>query len=579
MISGLKKRKEPYPPVTKSNEIPGGQDSARLQAQRVLHSHWFDAGIGMVIVVGSLNMGWELQLELEQKSTLGCKIIESLTLVIYIFELAYRFFAYRWEALRDDWVKLDLFLVLFGIITTWIVEPLTINEPGNGTPWRPMMTLRMARLLRIVKTARIFSKLQTFWFLIRGFIDCATLMVYALILMSATIYVLACLSVELITKHALVDEDAAFRGHVELHFSSLPHALLTLVRFATLDNTSEVYSLFIQKDPGLVLYFIFVIMTVSLILFHLVGAVVFSSLLDNNQKEVDDEKVAQEESLTTLICNLREMFLRLDMDKSGQVSTEEIMNINPSDMALLRRAMGITQPMEVFTALDVDNSGEISINEFFDGVLDVAVARSTVDQKRIEKQVETLHWRVKEMFSSLHDIKLQMNRVCEELLVPTGRGADLSADSTDPSMNSHASHQASTPSKNSHASHQGKGTPRKSGDANNKGLSEAVDLPDWAREITEELQRSLQRCTDLCEMRVTSKTLAQSPSPPQVVSAKRSPSPRTRAPSEDQSPSPPSYQNGSGMHESHASPHDESEGAEEDSASLMRPATVRSAIL
>eukprot|EP00931_Biecheleriopsis_adriatica_P003756 TRINITY_DN105526_c0_g1_i1.p1 TRINITY_DN105526_c0_g1~~TRINITY_DN105526_c0_g1_i1.p1 ORF type:complete len:627 (+),score=139.00 TRINITY_DN105526_c0_g1_i1:67-1947(+) len=471
----------------------------KARAKEIVNSLYFDLGIGFVILLSAACIGVELQLDIEGKSTLGCKIFESFALVVYIFEIAARFNAYGCPIFRDDWVKFDLFLVVLGIVTSWIIDPITAIAGDIGAEaLGPIMLLRTARLLRLAKTARIFSRIKEFWFLVRGFLNCASIVVYTFIVFFICIYMFACLGLELITKHPLVLEDPdGFGRHVDRYFSSLPKVLLTLVRFACLDNTAEVYTVLVESDPWLAIYFVAVILTISLILFHLLGAVVFSSTLDQNQKEVDDNQKQVEESLTSLIGNLRDMFLRLDEDQSGQVSKDEILNINPRDLKILSNSLGVTKPMQVFNALDVDGSGEISIDEFFDGILDVAIARTTVDQKRIEKQVETLHWRVKEMFNSQHEIKCQLQRLSQDLVAVTGGTA---ADSRRVSMSKQGSNESFSRLLNSRDAK----PPGGKGEKPSSTTSTADNLPPWAQELSDQLRQSFQMCMNICDRQVKS---------------------------------------------------------------------------
>jgi len=84
------------------------------------------------------------------------------------------------------------------------------------------------------------------------------------------------------------------------------------------------------------------------------------------------------------------MFNRLDSDGSGTVSLHEIENLDKSDKALIYGAMSIGNPIEIFHALDVDNDGSLDIDEFCDGIYQVAVAKTPILFKRIEKQLRQL---------------------------------------------------------------------------------------------------------------------------------------------------------------------------------------------
>lgn len=84
------------------------------------------------------------------------------------------------------------------------------------------------------------------------------------------------------------------------------------------------------------------------------------------------------------------MFLRLDEDGSGCVSREEIEGIIESDRQMLQDTLCISNPTEIFDALDVDGSGSLEIDEFCDGIWQVATSKAPIEIKRIEKQVHIL---------------------------------------------------------------------------------------------------------------------------------------------------------------------------------------------
>merc|ERR1712183_1217070 len=108
-------------------------------------------------------------------------------------------------------------------------------------------------------------------------------------------------------------------------------------------------------------------------------------------------------------------FHRLDKDNSGQLSKDEVMNIERSDQDELCKALGVQSPLQVFGALDVDNNGQVSINEFFDGIWDIALAKSPVDLKRIEKQMEGITWRVKESFGLAHEMNVVLKQCAQDI--------------------------------------------------------------------------------------------------------------------------------------------------------------------
>jgi len=139
---------------------------------------------------------------------------------------------------------------------------------------------------------------------------------------------------------------------------------------------------------------------------------------------------AQEEGWAVLVSNLKDMFTRLDEDRSGMLSMEEFLNINTEDQERLCKAMECDKPAEIFRMLDHDHVGELSINVFFDGILDKLLATGATNFKRMERQIETMHWRLKESFSDQLQMHQALDRMVELSLAAKGDAADKKSSST-----------------------------------------------------------------------------------------------------------------------------------------------------
>merc|ERR1719464_804655 len=97
------------------------------------------------------------------------------------------------------------------------------------------------------------------------------------------------------------DPDPVFKAHVEKHFSSLMQTMFTLIHFIVVDNMSDVYGPLVEKDPWLTIYFVLLILVISIVLMNLLSAVIFSCTLDQNTAEQDAFRKAQETEWTCII--------------------------------------------------------------------------------------------------------------------------------------------------------------------------------------------------------------------------------------------------------------------------------------
>jgi len=105
------------------------------------------------------------------------------------------------------------------------------------------------------------------------------------------------------------------------------------------------------------------------------------------------------------------MFVKLDDDNSGQVSEDEFKSMGEEDKNLLYSVLGVSDPLEIFHQLDVDESGLLEIDEFCDGIWQVAISKAPIELKRIEKQVNNLKNNVLEMRVSQSAIQELMETV------------------------------------------------------------------------------------------------------------------------------------------------------------------------
>lgn len=404
----------------KHSEVEDAVLDCKQIVARALESLAFDITISVIIGLNAITIGIELSLQLENQNVDALRALESLFLVAYIIEINMRFFVYGFvNSMKSTSIQFDFLLILLGASCTWVLEPLA-GDSGTGTSadaLGPVLILRMMRLLRLGRTIRlirVFSRIHEFWLLVRGFANGISIMMCTVVMFTLIIYVFSCMGVELITKHHLNQRDEEFREHVERHFPNLAMTMLTLARFAVLDNTSEIYVPLVTRDPWLFIYFGMILLVISVIAFNLLSAVIFNTTMEQNVQESDAARKNQEEEWSLLLGDLKRMFLRLDQDGSGHLSREEVQNIHPTDMEQLTKALNIKTPMEVFQTLDVDGSGELSITEFFDGTLDLLMNntdKNVMHVKRMEKQVETMHWRLRDLFNTQHDLELKIDKV------------------------------------------------------------------------------------------------------------------------------------------------------------------------
>lgn len=371
----------------------------RKQACMLLASDRFDALMGAVILVNSITIGVELSERLQGgPESITLQVIEPFFLVAYMSELSLRFFGMHGACLQDQWVRFDIVVVFSGFISTVVIGPL--EGAGAVSGFELLVVLRMARLLRLARVIRLISKFKVLWLLVSGLLNCASTMFYTLSLLVIVLYIFACVGAELIGMHDLArgpTQDDVFSEIVENYFSSVPQTMLTLVQFALSDSVASIYKPLIEADYFLLLYFVGTILVIGIVLMNLITAVIVNQAIDqasNDQCMIEKEEHTRK---VALIKNLREMFERLDEDGSGRLSMEELEQITDEDRRTLHGQLTVGDPQEIFLALDVDDDGQLGIDEFCDGIWQVAVSKAPIELMRIEKQVNAIRAQLQEV--------------------------------------------------------------------------------------------------------------------------------------------------------------------------------------
>lgn len=389
---------------------------SKIQAlvRHALESPWFDFALGMVIIANAANIGFEQSYRKTGEYAETASTLEHVFLSIYTAELAARLLSFGLSCLHDGWVVFDTFLVGLGILTQWIIQPIfgDIDEVG------PLMVLRTARLLRLAKTVRLLIRFRELWMLVRGLLSSANTMLYTLLMLFVIIYIFACLGMELLYEHPRVvgpDRDEEFAKNVDMYFRSLPIAMLSLLQFVCFDNIVLIYRPLCQDNIFLMCYFILLILVVGIVVMNLVTAVIVNSALEQTAQDKDLMKSMEEKRKKKILKDLKRMFTRLDEDGSGQLSREEIEGVDEAEKEVLRNLTSMDDPVEIFDVLDVDGSGDIGIDEFCDGLWQVAISNAPLEIKRMEKQVERIRMDTKVHGSVLTEISAKLDRLNEEI--------------------------------------------------------------------------------------------------------------------------------------------------------------------
>eukprot|EP00927_Polykrikos_kofoidii_P084314 TRINITY_DN8848_c0_g1_i3.p1 TRINITY_DN8848_c0_g1~~TRINITY_DN8848_c0_g1_i3.p1 ORF type:complete len:849 (+),score=154.29 TRINITY_DN8848_c0_g1_i3:86-2548(+) len=366
----------------------------RAQAYNVLKHTMFDGFIGFVICLDGLLLGLEAQNDLRQFLTSDAilKISGIVFKVVFLFELLLRFYAFGVKgAYSNSWIRFDCLLVVCSALD---VVMLSVVRAGEDVV-TSIVIVRVFRLARLVRAARLMVQFRELWLLISGLRASFGTVMWTFLLLFLISYTFAVLGMEVIAPRDL-QRNTPFKAVASEKFGGLMEAMLTLLQVVTLDSIAAIYRPLILDSDGMpffcTCYFVTFILFVSVALMNLVTAVMVEGSMQ--QADADREAMAalEEKRKKNLMPKLREMFEALDEDKSGEVSLDEIESAPKELTDQLRAITKVDDLTEIFHLLDDDDSGSVLIDEFLDGILKGSSGDvlQKLQMQRIMKQMNQL---------------------------------------------------------------------------------------------------------------------------------------------------------------------------------------------
>ena len=166
-------------------------DDLRYRTHQVLCSKMFDVCLGCIVIANVLVMGIQSQAELNEEPMGFFQVADSLFLSLYIVELLMRFFAHKWLCLKNRWVQFDVLLVIEGMLSVWIIEPVVLALSGDAALDSPQRLLRVLRVVRLGRALRVFIQFRQLWKLVGGLLASGETIFYTFLLLVALLFVFA----------------------------------------------------------------------------------------------------------------------------------------------------------------------------------------------------------------------------------------------------------------------------------------------------------------------------------------------------------------------------------------------------
>jgi len=369
---------------------------------RIIVGHqWFELLISLAIMVNSVMLGVESQMSLThaREDLAWARIAELCFLAIFTVEILLRLAARGWRVIKDGWFLFDSTLVIIAYIEQFV----ELFSNGNHSGYeQQVLVLRTTRLFRLIRTFRMIKQIRSVWRLVYGLITCGETITSTFILLFIVLYVFGVMGLELITQDGELRKDPEIDALIVNNFSSLPLAMMTLVRFVTMDSISVIYA----KALVLGLYFGLLICVVSISLMNLVTAVMVEGALEHARQEKEEDAKLAKARAKQMVPEIIHLFDQIDIDGSGEVDLKEMAKFGEDGLVpdLLFEKASVDSMADLFETLDVDGSGVISRYEFIEGLLNLFLRDVPVPAQMTMKMIRQVRSDVSRLQTNVEEL-------------------------------------------------------------------------------------------------------------------------------------------------------------------------------
>eukprot|EP00930_Biecheleria_cincta_P082808 TRINITY_DN72459_c0_g1_i1.p1 TRINITY_DN72459_c0_g1~~TRINITY_DN72459_c0_g1_i1.p1 ORF type:complete len:615 (+),score=106.03 TRINITY_DN72459_c0_g1_i1:31-1875(+) len=373
----------------------------RLKVMEVVASTSFDAAIGFIIMLNGVSIGFKtnsrVNLPLGCDSDCNCSanveavchmpsvwvsLLDLACSIVYILELGIRFYVVRFHMFRSRWIQFDAFLVVASILD-FVLRNLNMENAFLNQ----IMLVRLFRLAKLARSLRLIPEFQTLWLFVGGLVSSLSVQVWTALLMLIMAYLFGLMGMEFATFDMDLPMGHAYNDAVIVYFRSLPDALMTILQFFSLDSCGGIMRPIVHHKPYLFLYFISIVLLLSIGLLNLITALMVDASLAAASADKDVKKAMENERKRKQMLELRNMFGELDEDGSGELSLDELMSSPEDIQETLCEIAGTEDLQGLFEALDYDGGGTLAIDEFCDGVVKFTSSDKPMELDRLCKQV------------------------------------------------------------------------------------------------------------------------------------------------------------------------------------------------
>jgi len=345
-----------------SKPLPG----RRQKMKECVGSKRFEMVIGVSILVNMVLI--ILETDANARGAEVAVWIENMNKVLlgfYVVELLTKLYIFRFRFFLDGWNIVDFIIVVSDVVL--LALELVLSKMPKFSVLR---LVRLVRLARAFKAATMFKELAM---ILRGFVRAFAAIFWGVILILLLLTVWSILAVQIIhpinlqvASQSPGPYDGCFR--CKDAFSSVFASLVTFFQTVVAgDSWGTVAVPIIEQEPISGIFFLCVLVSVSLAIMNLILAVIVDSASDSKSDLQEEKLELQQQEYEEARKSFLRLCSELDADGNGSLTKDEISQglRHPNFERTMMAAKLKNEDMDnLFDVLDFDNSGTVNYNEF-----------------------------------------------------------------------------------------------------------------------------------------------------------------------------------------------------------------------
>jgi len=380
---------------------------SRIRVAQVVYSTHFESLMNLVIAVNTFIVIYEADFEAQcfpkyakdsslcpfkAKDVAWIRLSNFLILIVYTLEGVFRLYADRVAYFKGKWSQLDILVIAAGWMGEIAIGTLSLN----------ITYLRMVRLARLIRAARILLQIRELYLLLNGVVNSMKAIFFGTGLLFGMLLTYSIVLVEFVHPHNSV-LDYPECPECNRGFKTVAQSVLTLFQQLVAGDSWLISPYLIDGNAWIAPIMIFIVVTITLGIMNLILTVIVERAAEAREKDTANKVKQKTENQDANKRRLLKLCQELDSDQSGTLTIQELLSAFETSEPF-RNLMAVLDVQEgdleaIFKILDMDGSGDLDYEEFCDELVQlesqdtrmmIALTRFSVQDLRIyvEKHVE-----------------------------------------------------------------------------------------------------------------------------------------------------------------------------------------------